>query len=538
MKHIYHIITIIALTGILFLTACNDFDKLNTNPTKSPNLDPNSQLSYTQLSTWGDWQITETYHFYLLSFTQLMQGEWNVTNWGGQYRRSDATMGQLWTRMYSVGIKNLVDVISKTKDKEELANLNAVARIMKVYYFLILTDIYGDIPYFDAGKGNIENISSPVYNKQEAIYNDFFSELKFAEQALNIKGDVVTGDIVYGGDVNKWKRLANSMRLRIAMRLIKVDPSKALDEVKDVFDTPSGLLTKTDNALIEYMDIYDWDINEIRRNAMAQRWRGRDSYPEPFLCSVFWDKMLENNDPRILRIARAYDETVAGQPFSRIDLTDEILTTQGMSKFQPNMPGYFWYEKWPSGYQSALTGKYEDKSCRPQLNKALLKGDIPGVLMTYAEVQFLISEAKVRWGAQITDATPAQDNYKNGVYAAMKLLSEFKIDEVKDDEIDKYLVDKPFPDDAEGRIKAINEEMWILHLHNGPEAYSNWRRTDYPKLKSSSDYGALTIESQSIPRRLNYPLSENSYNHKAYQAALEAMGGRDNWNARVWWDKE
>ncbi len=80
--------------------------------------------------------------------------------------------------------------------------------------------------------------------------------------------------------------------------------------------------------------------------------------------------------------------------------------------------------------------------------------------------------------------------------------------------------------------------MWILHLHNAPEAYANWRRTDYPKLKPSNDYGAITIESQSIPRRLNYPLSERSYNRKAYEAAIEAMGGRDNWNARVWWDKE
>ncbi len=538
MKYIYHIIIASILTGLLSFTACNDFDEMNTNPTKSPVLDANSQLSYAQLSTWGDWQITETYHFYLLSFTQLMQGEWNVTNWGGQYRRDDATMGQLWSRMYGVGIKNLVDVIDKTKDDESQKNLNAVARIMKVYYFLVLTDIYGDVPYFDAGKGLLEEVSSPVYNKQEAIYNDFLSELKLVEEALNAGGGTISGDIVYAGDINKWKRFANSMRLRIAMRLIKVDPARALAEVKEVFDTPSGLLTNSDDALIEYMDIFDWDINEIRRNAMAQRWRGRDSYPEPFICSVFWEKMKENNDPRILRIGRAYDETVAGEPFSRIDLTDEIVSKQGMSKFQPCMPGYFWYDKWPSGYQSSLTGKWEDKSCRPQLNKALLKGDIPGILMTYAEIQFLISEAKVRWGAEITDATSAEDNYKNGVTAAMKLLSEFKLETVTDAEIEQYFVDKPFPADTEGRIKAINEEMWILHLHNAPEAYANWRRTGYPNLKPSNDYGAITIESQSIPRRLNYPLSERSYNRKAYEAAIEAMGGRDNWNARVWWDKE
>ena len=227
-----------------------------------------------------------------------------------------------------------------------------------------------------------------------------------------------------------------------------------------------------------------------------------------------------------------------GNPFGRIDLTDEIVNSKGLSQFQPPNPGYFWYDKWPSGYWSNSTNKWQDKSCRPQLNNAFLKGNAPGLLITYAEVQLLLSEAKVRWNAQLPGTTSAEEYYKNGVTAAMKLLTEYGINAVTDAELSAFFTANPFPSAANDRLKIINEQIWVLHLNNGSEAFANWRRSGYPELKSSYEYGAVTIESQTIPRRLNYPLTEASYNSEAYNAALEAMGGVDSWNARVWWDKQ
>lgn len=539
LKNIYKIL-FLSVVGILCHTSCNDFDDLNTNPTKSPTTNPNNQLAYAQMMTGGDWLTMEPYNYYFSSFVQHLQGEWNITNWGGQYRRSNPIMSQTWNRIYGISIKNLVDIEERTKNDPTYTNVRAVARIMKVYYSMILTDMYGDIPYFEAGKGHYEDISSPSYNKQEAIYNDFFKEMSEVEAMLNANGGDITGDVIYSGNISKWKRFANSLRLRAAMRLTKVNPDKTKEEVIVLMGLASGILTSDDDALIAYNDIFDWETTEMRRNAMSQIWRGRDPYPTQCLCSTLWNFLRSNNDPRLLKIGRSYDETASasGNPFGRIDLTDEIVNTRGLDQFQPPNPGFFWYDKWPSGYWSTSTLKWQDKSCRPQLNNAFLKGNAPGLLMTYAETQFLLSEAKARWGTQIPGSTTADVYYKNGVTAAMKLLSKYGITAITDAEITTYLNAHPFPTNLNAQLKAINEQIWVLHLTNGTEAFANWRRSGYPELKSSYEYGAVTIESQTIPRRLNYPLTEASYNREAYNAALEAMGGVDSWNARVWWDKK
>jgi hypothetical protein len=540
-KNITKFIFVTAITSLLLCTSCNDFDDMNSNPTKSDKIDPNSQLAYVQLLTWGDWMTCEPYMYYSASMVQIMQGDWNTTNYGGQYRRNNAMLGQAWSRIYGLSIKNLADVLHNTKDKPEYVNVRSVARIFNVYCSMLLTDMYGDIPYFEAGKVQSENISNPSYNRQEVIYKDFLKELKEVEAALDTEGDAVSGDIIYNGDIGKWKRFANSLHLRLAMRLTKVDPDLARDEVVSIMETTSGVLTAADNALVKYTDLNDWTSGEMRRNSISQLFRGRETYPTPYLSSTFWNYMKTTSDPRLLRIGRGYDETPssANNPFGRIDLTSEILATaKGVDQFQPSDPGYFWYEKWPSGYYSSSTQKWQDKSCRPQMNNAFLKGNVPGVIMTYPEVQFLLSEAKVRWGELISGATTAADYYRNGVTAAMKLLTEYGVDAISDAEIATYLTKNSFPATVSGQLKTINEQLWVLHFNNAPEAYSNWRRSGYPALKSSLEYGALTIESKTIPRRFNYPLSEGSYNKDAYNAALDAMGGRDDWNARVWWDKE
>lgn len=524
--------------ALLALASCTDFDELNTNPTKSTTIDPNSQLSYTQLMTWGDWMTVQTYAFYCAPFAQLMQGDWATTQYGGQYRRNNEYMNGLWERIYAISLKNLADVMQRTEGVALHNNVRQTARIMQVYYFTILTDLYGDIPYAEAGKGYISDLVSPVYNTQKYIYHDMLRELREAAAALDGDEQRATGDVVYGGDVLKWKRLANSMRLRLAMRLTKVEPQTALAEVKALLEDADGLLTAEDDALIRYMDLNDWEVDEFRRNALAQMWYGRETYPTCYICSTLWDQLRRTEDPRTLRIARCYLESnYTSIPFGRADVTDEILSTQGWKQFQPVQPGSFWYTHWPNGYWSNTYQEWVDKGCIPALNNAFLKGNNPGVLMTYAEVQLLLAEAKARWGAQLPAGGTAEEHYANGVTAAMKLLAEYGL-EIPDAEITTFLAANPLPEELEGRLRAVNEQLWVLHLTNLPEAYANWRRSGYPALRPATEYGALTIDAQTIPRRLNYPQNEVSYNNASYREAIAAMGGVDDWTARVWWDAE
>lgn len=540
MKKIIIIAWIICLGGIGI--SCTKFSELNTDPTKSSNMDPNMQLSYVELSTWGMADAAQGLEDYPSSFVQQFQGEYNITNWGGQYRKHDQDFSVIWDNFYAGAIKNIVDILEKTKDKAEYQNLRSICRIYKVYLFSILTDLYGDIPYSEAGRGFLDANFSPKYDAQKSIYTDFFKELSEAGAALGDNGSLpVTGDLIYKGDLSRWKKLAAALHLRYGLRIIKADPTKAKAEIQKAIQSNYGLFTSSaDEALIPYIDQFSWTPTEIRRNGMSQVWIGREASPLCFLCATFWNYLKENNDPRLLVIGRAYfgDGNFTGTDvLKRTDITDEVIANGGVDKFQPPKPGFFWYDNWPSGYYSPTLKVWVDKWIRPQLNNIFLKGSIPGVIMTYSEQQLLLSEVAARWPDLGLPAN-AQTYFNQGVSAAMRFLSErYGAQVISDDEIQTYLNNHVFPQDLQGRLKAINEQLWVLHLTNPPEAYANWRRSGYPVLQPSNKYGAITIDAQTIPRRLPYPLFEKSYNKKGYEAAINALGGSDDWTKSVWWDK-
>ena len=150
-------------------------------------------------------------------------------------------MERLWVAYYPDIIKNAVALVSQTTDNPEEVNLNAIGRILKVEAFLKLTDYYGDIPYFEAGKIYNENIVKPRYDKQEDIYMDFLSELRAASAQLDASAMAPQNDLYFNGDIEKWRRFANSLWLRISMRLLKVNPTLAQQEAKAAYE--AGVMT-------------------------------------------------------------------------------------------------------------------------------------------------------------------------------------------------------------------------------------------------------------------------------------------------------
>lgn len=193
----------------LAFTACSDeyMNDMNTDPSKAENIDPNSQLTFAELQTYGDLGMIEIYRSYIGAFTQQLMGCWNTTNYGGQHKIDNNEMNRFWTNLYTTGIKNLVDVEVKTEGDENKVNIHAAAVIYKVYLMSIITDTYGDAPYSEAARGFISGITSPRYDTQEEIYNSFFTELTEAAAALDDKKDEITGDVIFNGDIRKWKSL-------------------------------------------------------------------------------------------------------------------------------------------------------------------------------------------------------------------------------------------------------------------------------------------------------------------------------------------
>lgn len=345
------------------------------------------------------------------------------------------------------------------------------------------------------------------------------------------------GDIIYDGNILKWKKLANSLHLRYAMRMVKADPAFAKQEVSKALHNPGGLISSAEEeALVKYVyDSFDWATMEYRRNGIALLMKGTGEYPATYICSTFFNQLKDTNDPRLFVYCRTYDETSPNNPFGRHDITEDMLSAP-KAKFQPVDPGYFSWERWPSGYWSSKMQKYYAKECRPQVNNFYLQPTSPGVIMTLAETKLLEAEAVARWGSEMSSKTVEQ-LYEEGVKAAFHHLESYGAEAFKDADINTYIAANNVSADQKDQIEKINMQLWILHFDNPWEGYANWRRVDYPVLKSSTEYGAKCLNSQTIPLRLCYPLFEGTYNKAKYEEVLQRLGGTDDWNKPVWWDQ-
>ena len=551
-------ITIITMACALFFASCSDeyMENMNTDPSKAATIDPNAQLTTAQLQTYGDLSMMEIYRNYHYAFTQQLMGCWNTTNYGGRHTLDNNEMSRIWTSFYTQSLKNIIDAQYRTAEDAEKVNINSVLRIYRVYLMSIITDTYGDAPFSEAGLGFLEGKFNPKYDKQEDIYNAFFLELEDAVNKIDPTKDKVTGDLIYAGDVTKWQQLANSLRLRFAMRISNVNPTKAQTEFENALAANGGVITDaSSDALIKYMTIAfsfgQEAYSDYRGNSLSQLLFGNDPANNPsYLCSTFFNQLYNSGDPRTFKISRCYYDGLmsATSPDNRVDITQEMID-KGIA-FSPRDPGAYSWEPWPTGYDSDICKELAvnnpsvtvtmAREVEPKLANNFLKSDNPGVVMTSAEVKFLMAEATVKkWNV---GSVSAEDLYKQGVRAAMDFLTDnYGCTATTDAEFDTFIQDKgAFGHTDNQKLEAINTQAWILHFTNPAECWANVRRSGYPKLKSPAEYGfgQYLTGGTEIPVRLCYPVLESSYNKKSYNEAIERMGGTDNWHSLLWWDTE
>ena len=551
-------ITIITMACALFFASCSDeyMENMNTDPSKAATIDPNAQLTTAQLQTYGDLSMMEIYRNYHYAFTQQLMGCWNTTNYGGRHTLDNNEMSRIWTSFYTQSLKNIIDAQYRTAEDAEKVNINSVLRIYRVYLMSIITDTYGDAPFSEAGLGFLEGKFNPKYDKQEDIYNAFFLELEDAVNKIDPTKDKVTGDLIYAGDVTKWQQLANSLRLRFAMRISNVNPTKAQTEFENALAANGGVITDaSSDALIKYMTIAfsfgQEAYSDYRGNSLSQLLFGNDPANNPsYLCSTFFNQLYNSGDPRTFKISRCYYDGLmsATSPDNRVDITQEMIE-KGIA-FSPRDPGAYSWEPWPTGYDSDICAELAvnnpsvtatmAREVEPKLANNFLKSDNPGVVMTSAEVKFLMAEATVKkWNV---GSALAEDLYKQGVRAAIDFLTDnYGCTATIDAEFDAFIQDKgAFGHTDNQKLEAINTQAWILHFTNPAECWANVRRSGYPKLKSPAEYGfgQYLTGGTEIPVRLCYPVLESSYNKKSYNEAIERMGGTDNWHSLLWWDTE
>ncbi|SMG31387.1 SusD/RagB family nutrient-binding outer membrane lipoprotein [Sphingobacterium psychroaquaticum] len=519
--------------ALLSITGCTkDFVDINTNPATygSTNFDANYTLSSAQLNYTGSIDFAyDTWRANLIYSSGMIQGMSTVVSYwaGDKYMLNEGYTAAYWgtsaVGAYIEQVRFIVDVIEFTKDKPEASNLYNVARIWKAVIFSRLSDIYGDVPYSEAGLGYYKKIYTPKYDKQQDIYNDMLKELDEASQSFKDGGDFVKGDIIYGGDLNKWKRFANSFMLRLAMRLVKVDEAKAKEyAAKAVGKT---FTSNSDNALVKHSRA-GARVTQNRNSQVLLGDGGSEAYYTKW-SKTFIDFLKAHKDPRLGKITvtnlylKESDKDEAGQnPNFSMDPAVQKGMPNGKDlgsnpifnvKSDPNWTTF-------SDYSSP--------------HPVMIAREAPTFILTYGATELLLAEAAVRWGI----GGSAEDHYKNGVKAAITNVGQYseKI-AISDATADACLAANPFkPAEA---LKQINTQYWghTVSQLDFIETWSNWKRTGYPELVMINYPGNAT--GGTIPRRFPYPVSEVSENGVHYKEAAAAVPGGDKLTGRVWWDK-
>jgi len=507
MKSIKIIIPGLMLVIPLMFTSCKkDLAEININPNTSNILSYNAQFLYVQgcvHSTNGAGEMG----FYATAVQQLASIFLDQAP-GDKYMNSSDNLSYMYTSQYTTSIKNVVDLIYRTKNDPELSNYHNIARIMRVYIFQRLTDNHGDIPYKEGGMGFIDQNFTPEYDTQESIYMDMLNELKTAIPALDESRNTYDGsDSYYAGDIQKWKKLGYSLMLRLAMRMQKVEPVLARQWVNNAI--AGGVFTgNDDNQVFHHSGAIPNPISWHILLTGFERFR---------LGRTFIDMLVNTGDPRLKMLTKPYlgNGPIVGLPngLDAMTISDTVHNPSGLTFDQ------FAYFKIPT------VRWYPDF-------------EAPSIGLNYAEVLFLQAEAVLRGWID----GDAKALYEAGVAASMTMWDIYS-DNLNHGgpvivpdatAIKAYLTANPF----DGSYEMIGNQMYLTNYMNWVEAFANWRRTGFPVL-TPVNY-PRNVTGGVIPRRCPLNGCGNTdpgvqYNQENYNAMV-ARQGPDTYTTRVWWD--
>lgn len=477
-----------AVMLLLAVTSCGKFEELNTNPNEPTVTNPDFLFTESIISGTGRFNTgVHTEIWTLMRWQMMMADSSGVASPDAAYNYSSAWNDEVWVEIYTRGLAPCNEIIKLTAEDPFLINKHAVARIWRVYLFHRLTDLYGDIPYFDALKGsepNGEAILTPSYDAQEEIYTDMIAELGEAVADLESGGETFgAADLFYGGAPDAWRRFGNSLRLRLAMRISDAKPSLAEPVIRDLMLNAELISDNSQGAHFQ-------PIANIWHPFFELENTGQGMYnPSQFLVELLKDL----DDPRIGKFAKP---TLESELFGNPDWVGipNLQTAAELSAFN-------------SFNVSAVSPSFLDGATR-------------GTTLSYAEVCFLKAEAAYRnWG----DGTAAATYYDEGVRAHCEYLG------VADTAITNFLVG---PGAYTATLESIILQKWLTFVYrDGYEGFAELRRTGYPVLR---DVNGNPLDQTTVPKRLPYPPSEVTLN----SANVSAVGeGVNDMTSPVWWGR-
>ncbi len=469
---------LIFLVPVLLLASCaKNLEEYNVDQ-KNPQLVSAGSLFSNAIKAFSDIQASASVNNNNFRFwTQ----QWAATTYQDEPRYNITSRDiplNYWTPFYRETLQDLKEARRLT-DADEIitaevkANRVALIEVMSVYTWSVLVNTWGDVPYSEALD---ININKPKYDKAADIYADLFKRLDAAiAQLTPANATFGSADLIYGGNAAAWLKFAHSLKMKLAITIADADNATARAAIQASFD--KGFTSNADNAIFKYQG--STPNNNPVSNSTNPIYTSRQDY---VAAKTIIDKMNTNNDPR-----RPFYFTAVNGAF--------IGGGQGVSNTFANFSH-------PS-----------DKMIAP---------DFPAVLLDYSEVEFILAEAAARWGIAGSPAT----HYNNAVTASITYWGGTPAQAAT------YLARPAVAYvNAEGDYKQkIGEQKYLALYNRGNDAWTEWRRLDFPKLQPAS--GALSV----IPLRLTYVTSEYTLNRANVEAATAALGG-DDVGKKIFWDK-
>ena len=499
-------ILITCLTLGFFFASC-DFDKgfeeMNVNPNSAAQVGVATKITKLQVDISGaryeNWRNSFIYN------STIVQHHAENNWWAGDtYNRNDDWSFAQWNQAYNNMVKGAQDIIKQLETDGDTGTHMGMARIMRVFIFHRVTDLYGDIPYSEAGKGYTDGILTPKYDSQEVVYMDMLKELEEAVAQISGDGALGSADVIFGGSAAKWKAFGNSMMLRLAMRLTQADATTA--EAWAVKAIAAGTMTSNDHIA----SVKHGDGSTGNRNGHGEVFLADQGSR---ISTSFMSRMV--NDPRKTRLF-----------MRQSDKSQTAADLLGMKNGLKNDP--YTSLDGVSIPAAGDTGVYAMAATELQSLTA------PMVLQTYAEVEFLKAEAAIRGWISSSDKA----HYEAGVSAAMKMLEGiYGTTPISDADVSAYLAgDGAYKTGGSvvERWEQVMDQYWIATYFNEYEAYSNWRRSGFPTITATRHPNSYTNGQFMV--RMIYPTSESGNNAANYAAAV-ANQGADEYTTPLWWDK-
>lgn len=499
----------VTLVGTLLNSCTDNFEEINTNPTKITALGAGEygmMFAKAESVPFASYQISQNLfadlysQYFALTASYFQSDRYTM--------RFDWLTGH-WNPPYTQGVPQLQTIIKETEGK--LPAENALAKIWWVFMFHRVTDYYGPIPYFQAGT----DAKVIAYDPQDQIYDDFFKKLAEATEVLNAnktQKPFEKYDAIYAGNVEKWIKFANTLRLRLALRISDVDPARAKTEAEAAY--AGGVMTDVaDDAMLKVSG-KGADINTFNQ---ITNWN-------EFRMSASMESVLKGyDDPRM---PEYFQPTAATGTYE--GLRNGLLPAQqGLTL---NLPAQ------NSNVASRFTVANQNTN--------------PQDVMHAAEAYFLRSEGALNGWAM---GGTAQELYEKGIRTSLNQWGT-----TDDARITAYINSMATPvapmdqqnspplsnipvkwaDTPEAQKEQINTQKWLALYPDGFEAWANFRRSDYPKL-----YPIVASDNADVPtgtfiKRIPFITLEKQTNGPAVTAAEALLGGPDKASTPLWWDKD